>query len=108
MNLLLIVALLIALALVASLAVRAIGGNIGLIDDWKQAWKFYSTYALLLLGAMPEIFNAVLAGGYLDGSPVSEEFSWWVKIGAAITFAFRLTKQVKRPPLPDFSDQAGA
>lgn len=110
MNLYLILALAIGAVVLGALLVRAIGGNFTLIEDWQKAWKFYSTYALALIAFLPEIFNGILSGGYLDGAPVGEDFSFWLKIGAAATFALRMVKQVPKPAAPDFgnSDQAGA
>ncbi len=110
MNLLIIIALLVAIAVGLVVAVRAIGGNIALVEDWKKAWRWYSTYALILVAALPDIFNALLAGDYLAGSPVSDEFTWWIRIGAGATFLLRSISQVKRPDLPSFdeSDEAGA
>ncbi len=102
MNLTLILALLVILVLVAALAVRAIGGNITLVEDWTKAWKWYSTYALLFVGALPDVFNALLAGDYLSGTPVSEEFTWWVRAAAGATFVLRSLRQVKPPPAPTF------
>ncbi|GGD45750.1 hypothetical protein [Pseudoxanthomonas indica] len=108
MNLLLLVALIVAFVVAAALGVRAIGGNITLVEDWKKAWRWYSTYGLILLAAMPDIFNALLAGDYLAGTPVSEEFSWWIRIGAGATFLLRSLNQLKRPDLPKFDSTDGA
>lgn len=104
MNLILILAALVAVVILGALAVRALGGNITLVDDWAKAWKWYSTYALGLVAFAPEIFNALLAGDYLGGSPVSDEFSVWVKAGAALTFILRSLKQAPKPEKPTFGD----
>lgn len=104
MNLILIIAALVAVILLGALLVRAAGGNFTVVDDWKKAWKWYSTYALALVAFLPEIFNALLAGDYLGGAPVSEDFSFWLKAGAALTFILRSVKQVKAPDKPTFGD----
>lgn len=109
MNLYLLLALVVAAAIAGALMVRAIGGNFTLIEDWKKAFTFYSTYALGLVAFLPDIFNGLLSGGYLEGTPVGDQFSLWVKIGAALTFFLRMIKQVPKPQLPKFdpTDQAG-
>ena len=110
MNPILFFAALVAAFIVAALLVRAIGGNLTVVDDWKKALKWYSTYALALVAFLPEIFNALLAGDYLGGAPVSEDFSFWLKAGAALTFVLRSLKQAPKPELPKFdpTDEAGA
>lgn len=108
MNPILILALLVGVVVLGALLVRAIGGNFTLIEDWQKAWKFYSTYALALIAFLPEIFNGILSGGYLEGAPVGEDFSFWLKIGAAATFALRMVKQVPKPALPEFNDTDSA
>ena len=55
MNLLLFLLLFVAVVIVSALAVRAIGGDLRLIADWKKAWTFYSTWAFVVLGALPDI-----------------------------------------------------
>ena len=100
MNIFILLLILIALVLVCAVAVRAIGGNFMLVDDWCKAYKFYSTYALGLVAFLPDIFNGLLAGDYLAGTPVSDQFSMWLKIGAGLTFVLRMIKQVKPPASP--------
>ena len=104
-----IIAVIVLAVIAFALLIRAIGGNFTLIQDWRKAWKFYSTYMLALVAFLPEIFNAIVSGGYLEGDPVSEKFSFWLKIGAGTTFALRMIKQVPKPKSPfDPSDSAGA
>lgn len=103
MNLLLAIAtILIALCIVAAVAVRAIGGNITLVDDWKSAWRYYSTWGWLVVAMLPEVWNALITGGYLNADDVPDQFSFYTKIGLAAVFALKMIQQVKRPKLPDF------
>lgn len=104
MNIFLILAALVAVVIIGALAVRALGGNFTLIADWQKAFTFYSTYALALVAFLPEVFNGLLSGGYLEGVPVGESFSFWLKAGAAFTFALRMIKQVPKPSAPDFGN----
>ena len=103
-DLILVLAALVAIFILGAVAVRALGGNITVVDDWKKAWKWYSTYALALVAFLPEIFNALLAGDYLGGAPVSDDFSFWLKAAAAGTFVLRTLKQVPKPEAPTFDD----
>lgn len=97
-----------SLVLIALLAVRVLGGNFMLVDDWRKAWKFYSTYALAMLALLPDIFNALVAGDYLSGTPVGDQFSAYLKLAAAGTFVLRMIKQVPKPKYSlDDSDKAG-
>lgn len=99
-------ALLIGIAIAMALAVRAIGGNITLIDDWKKAWRWYSTYALLFISLLPDLFNGLAAGGYLDGTPIEREFSWALKLVTGGAFLLRIIKQLPKPKLPDWTPPA--
>ena len=81
MNLLLIAAAVVLLVIVGAVLVRAIGGNITILDHWKQAWKFYSTWFLLLLES-PNIWNAAIAAGVFEVEAVPGEFAWMTRIAS--------------------------
>ena len=100
--LLLIVALLILATIVTAILIRAAGGNIALVDHWTAFLKHYSTYALLLVGMLPEIFNEIVTGGFLDGTEVSQEFSWLNKGLVLFTFIILKIKQAPKPTKPIF------
>lgn len=87
------------LVCIAVLAVHASGGDIRLIDDWKRAWKYYSTWALVVLGALPDIYNAIVASGLLDSTDVPDQFTWTARLVALAGLIMRLIRQY-RPPLP--------
>lgn len=103
MNLITILWGLVALVVVAAVAVRAIGGNIRLVSDWKLSYQYYSTYGYLLLAFLPEFWNELLAMGLFEGG---DGFSQWESIAIkAVTVWTALTqklKQVEPPPRPDF------
>lgn len=110
MNLGLIIGAIILLWILCAVLIRAQGGNIMLVEHWKQFYKHYSTYALGLVAFLPEIFNEIVTGGYLHGTPVDEQFSWITK--AMTLFAFVVLK-IKQAPKPadlhyDDTDKAGA
>jgi hypothetical protein len=107
MNLLILLALFIAAVLLAAVAVRAIGGNLTMVDDWKKAWKFYSVWAMALVAALPDIYNAMISSGLLGGDDAPSALTWGIRIGAIGALLLRLVNQQK-PPLPDDTDKAGA
>lgn len=102
--LLLIVAALILAVIVSALAIRAMGGNIGLVEHWTAFYKHYSTYALLLVGMLPDIFNEIVTGGYLDGTTVSDEFTWLNRGAVLFTFLVLKIKQAPKPTKPVFTE----
>ena len=103
--LLLIVALLILATIVTAILIRAAGGNIALVDHWTAFLKHYSTYALGLVAFLPEIFNEIVSGGYLDGTEVSETFSWANKAMVLFTFIVLKIKQAPKPDKPTFPNE---
>ncbi|HEY3434248.1 MAG TPA: hypothetical protein VGK41_01210 [Solirubrobacterales bacterium] len=105
LNLWALIGLLIALWIAAAFAVRAIGGNIALVEDWRKAWKWYSAYGIVLLGLLPELFNALLAADVFSGTPIDQHFSLAAKTVAGITLALRMVNQLKKPALPTFGGQ---
>lgn len=106
MNILLIVLALIALAFLAVFMLRAVGGNFRLVEDWKRAYRFYSVWAIALIGALPDIYNAIAASGLLSGGDAPDDLVWAVRLAAVGGLLLRLVQQYK--PDPDDTDQAGA
>ena len=104
MNLLLIAAAIVLLVIVGAVLVRAIGGNITILDHWKQAWKFYSTWFLLLLAESPNIWNAAIAAGVFEVEAVPGEFAWMTRIASLGTFFVLYIRQQmpKRPDMPEW------
>ncbi len=92
----------IAAVLLAVLAVRLLGGNIMLVDDWKKSYRWYSTWAIALLAFLPDLLNGLMATGLLDGTPIGEKYNLITKLVCSMAFVLRNLKQVKRPSLPDF------
>ena len=103
--LLLIVAAIVLFAIIVAIGIRAAGGNIALVDHWTAFLKHYSTYALGLVAFLPEIFNELVTGGYLDGTEVSETFSWANKAMVLFTFIVLKIKQAPKPNKPLFPNE---
>lgn len=88
--------------IISAMAIRAMGGNIALVDHWYKFFSHYSTWALGLVAFLPEIFNEIVTGGYLTGTEVSEEFSWINKAMVLFTFIVLKVKQAPKPSKPVF------
>lgn len=101
MNFYLIAAALVALGVLAAVGVRALGGNLAVLDHWKQAWRYYSTFGFLLIAELPNIWNAVMASGALTMDAVPGEFVWATRAMAIATAALLYVKQVERPKAPE-------
>ena len=100
---LLIIAAVIAVVIVGAVLVRAIGGNITILDHWKQAWKFYSTWFLLLIAESPNIWNAAIAAGVFEVEAVPGEFAWMTRLASLGTF-FVLYIRQRMPTRPDMPE----
>ena len=108
MNFLIVaLAAIVLFAIIVAIGIRAAGGNIALVDHWTAFLKHYSTYALGLVAFLPEIFNEIVSGGYLDGTEVSETFSWANKAMVLFTFIVLKIKQAPKPSKPLFPNEYG-
>lgn len=107
-NVFALLGVLILVWLLAALAVRAIGGNVLLLDDWRQAWRWYSTWALLGVGMLPDLWNAAVASGYVSFDEVPGPFGAALKLAVVAVFVVSKVKQAgKGPAVPDFSRKDG-
>lgn len=43
--------------------------KIELITNWRHAWKMASVWVFIVIGAFPDIYNAVVAAGLHDQLP---------------------------------------
>ncbi|QVD49329.1 hypothetical protein LUCX_259 [Xanthomonas phage vB_XciM_LucasX] len=64
-----------------------------LIEDWRQAWKFYSMWFYLIVGLSPDIYNLLVAAGLFDGTDLPAMFDKGIKLIAAAGAIARLVKQ---------------
>lgn len=64
-----------------------------LIDNWKEGWKFYSTWAIAALMALPDLYNMLAAAGVFNAMPESAQ--WAVRGGAALALISRFVNQNK-------------
>lgn len=68
-----------------------------LISDWRQAWRYYSVWALAVLVALPDLYNALQAAGLMDADAMPPVAAWSVRIVAIAGLVVRFVNQ-KKPP----------
>lgn len=66
-----------------------------LIASWREGWKFYSVWALAVLGALPEIMQALIASGLLTSEEMPEFAKWSVRAVAIAGIVSRFISQAK-------------
>lgn len=64
-----------------------------LIKNWKQAWRFYSVWAMAILLCMPTLFNLAVEYGLLESAELPPLFANAVRLVAFGTVAVRVIKQ---------------
>lgn len=67
--------------------------KIQLIDNWQQAWKFYSIQAMAVLMCLPTLYDLAVQYGLIDSKDPPAAFSNLIRIVAFIGAALRLIKQ---------------
>lgn len=65
--------------------------RVQLISHWKHSWKLTSVWVFLVIGAFPDIYNAVIAAGLHDS--LSDPAKMWLRGLAVVGIALRLIKQ---------------
>lgn len=71
-----------------------------IIPDWRQGWKFYSTWALAVLAVMPDIYNALLAADLLNTDDIPDYAAWAIRGVAILGIVSRFINQAKPEGLP--------
>lgn len=97
---LLAIAALIVAVIAAAIGIRALGGNIALVEDWQKAWRYYSSYGLLLLAELPAIWTAAANEGLVSAVDLPDGYAWAQRAVAWATFIVLRVKQIERPGNP--------
>lgn len=71
-----------------------------LVTDWRQVWRYYSTWALALLALAPDIYSALLALNLLGGEAMPAAAAWLVRGLAVAGVVARFVNQAKPAGLP--------
>lgn len=79
-----------------------------LVDNWREAWKFYSLWAYAVVAALPQIAELAAQFGILsaDAGNVPESFASLLKWAAFFGALVRLLKQLKPAQAPAAEAQA--
>lgn len=104
MSVAVVIVVLIVCGILGAMAVRALGGNIALIEDWKKAFSYYSQWVWGLMLVLPTAINQAAAEGLfaLDGLGSTEA---WIIRGTALLGLFsRLIAQRPKPAKPVFDE----
>lgn len=71
-----------------------------LVSDWRDVWKYYSTWALAVLAVVPDIYAALVAAGLLAGDDMPEVATWLVRGVAIAGIVARFINQARPDGLP--------
>ncbi len=66
--------------------------KVGIVDDWRSFWKMHSLYVFVFIGAIPDLWNLVVASGLLNELPVGERLDLLIKWGALLGAMARMLK----------------
>lgn len=64
-----------------------------LIDGWNKAYKMYSTWFFIIIGALPDIYNQAIASQVIQADAVPVVFSRIINMIAFAGLTSRLLKQ---------------
>lgn len=67
--------------------------KIELIGDWKQAWKYYSVWIYVFIGALPDIFDLAVKMDLLGGEGTPDALNYCIKLFSFAGVVMRLVKQ---------------
>lgn len=72
-----------------------------LVDEFKHCWKMLSIWTFALIGVAPDLYQAVVAMGWLQDENVPQSFVWTLRGLAVAGIVGRLIKQrATTKPLP--------
>lgn len=71
-----------------------------LVSDWRQVWKYYSTWALAVLALVPDIYGALVASGLVANGDIPDAAAWIVRGVAIAGIVVRFINQAKPEGLP--------
>lgn len=69
--------------------------QIQLIEEWKKAYKFYSIWFFVIIGALPELFNLAVQSGLIDSETAPQALSRLISLIAFAGAASRMIQQKK-------------
>lgn len=103
-NLISLLAVIVIALLIAAVAVRALGGNLALVEDWKKAWKWYSSYALAFIGLLPDLYNNLVTSGIANSGDIPPLFNYTLKAAVVLAFLVHKVNQARPIDRPDWDN----
>lgn len=67
-----------------------------LIENWREGLRFYTTWAMAVLVALPDLYNLLLASGLLEAEAMPPVAAWSIRVVAITGLVLRFVRQ-KRP-----------
>lgn len=75
--------------------------EVELVADWNKFYTFASVWCMVIMGCLPDIYNAAVAGGLFDGSDAPAALSYGMKIMAVVGVVSRIIKQKAAGVIPN-------
>lgn len=69
-----------------------------LVDDWKEAWRFWSVRLFALVLLLPDLYAGIQAMGWLDSADCPPALAWSIRILGGIGVVARILRQQKLQP----------
>jgi len=66
-----------------------------IVSDWKQVFRYYSTWALAVLALVPDIYAALVAAGLFTGDDMPDAATWIIRGVAIMGIVSRFINQAK-------------
>ena len=70
------------------------------VDDWRDVWRYYSTWALAVLALAPDIYSVLVSLNLLGGDTMPASAAWMVRGVAVAGVLARFINQAKPGGLP--------
>lgn len=67
--------------------------KVELIDGWKNAYRFYSFWASVIIAVMPDLLNLAISHEIIKAEEIPQWFSYTLKVSTFGWMAARLIKQ---------------
>ncbi len=67
--------------------------KIELVDDWKQAYKYFSVWFFTILGALPQIYQVLASYGVISSETAPTALINTISVIAALGAIARVLKQ---------------
>jgi hypothetical protein len=67
--------------------------KIRLIEDWKKIWQKYTFWFFVVLGSLPQLWDAAVVSGLFDSPLIPPEFKLLVGTISALGILARMLKQ---------------